>query len=94
VKTEGGFVAWVIFAILLVVWLFSFVGGYTFGGLVHLLLVAALVVVIFNERLRAGRRPTASLRIHRSTFPGRLPDEHSMRRAPLKQGIASAQDRS
>jgi hypothetical protein len=39
---------WIIFAILLMLWLFGFVGGYMFGGLIHLLLVAALFVVIFN----------------------------------------------
>jgi hypothetical protein len=44
---------WTIFAILLVLWLlgFSFNVG---GGLIHLLLVVALVVLVFN--LITGRR--------------------------------------
>jgi hypothetical protein len=44
---------WTIFAILLVLWLlgFSFHVG---GGLIHLLLVVALVVLVFN--LITGRR--------------------------------------
>jgi uncharacterized protein DUF5670 len=44
---------WTIFAIILILWLlgFSFHIG---GGLVHLLLVVALVVLVFN--LISGRR--------------------------------------
>jgi len=44
---------WTIFAVLLVLWLlgFSFQVG---GGLIHLLLVVALVVLVFN--LITGRR--------------------------------------
>ena len=39
---------WVIFGILLVLWLLAFAGGYMFGGFIHQLLVAALVLVIAN----------------------------------------------
>jgi hypothetical protein len=44
---------WTIFAILLILWLlgFSFHVG---GGLIHLLIVVALVVLVFN--LLSGRR--------------------------------------
>jgi hypothetical protein len=49
----GGFMLWTIFVILLVLWLlgFSFHVG---GGLIHLLLVIAVIILIFN--LVAGRR--------------------------------------
>jgi len=40
--------------ILIVLWLLGFVSSYTFGGLIHLLLVIALVVVVV--RLIQGRR--------------------------------------
>jgi len=45
---------WTIAIILLVLWLLGFVSSYTFGGLIHLLLVVALVVVVI--RLIQGRR--------------------------------------
>ena len=44
---------WTIAVVLLVLWLLGFV-GHIGGGLIHLLLVVALVLVIFN--LFAGRR--------------------------------------
>jgi hypothetical protein len=44
---------WTIFAILLVLWLVGLLGGIG-GGLIHLLLVVAAIVLIFN--LLAGRR--------------------------------------
>lgn len=40
--------------ILLILWLLGMVGSYTLGGLIHVLLVVALVVVILN--LVRGRR--------------------------------------
>ena len=45
---------WTIFIILLVLWALGMVTSYTMGGLVHLLLVLALVVVVLN--LVRGRR--------------------------------------
>ena len=44
---------WTIFVILLVLWLLGF-SFHVAGGFIHLLLVLALVVLIFN--LLAGRR--------------------------------------
>jgi hypothetical protein len=44
---------WTIFAILLVLWLVGLIGGIG-GGLIHLLLVVAAIVLIFN--LLSGRR--------------------------------------
>ena len=45
---------WTIFVILLVLWLVGLVSSATFGGFIHLLLVLAVVVLIFQ--LLAGRR--------------------------------------
>lgn len=43
-----------IIIILVIMWALGMVGGYAFGGLIHLLLVIALVVVIL--RVIQGRR--------------------------------------
>jgi len=45
---------WTIFVILLVMWLLGMVSSYTLGGFVHILLVIALVVLVYN--LLSGRR--------------------------------------
>jgi hypothetical protein len=45
---------WTIFVILLILWLLGMLSAYTLGGLIHLLLVVALVVLIFQ--LLSGRR--------------------------------------
>lgn len=45
---------WTIFVILLVLWLLGLVGGYAFGGLIHILLVVAVIILILN--LVQGRR--------------------------------------
>ncbi|HEX8712564.1 MAG TPA: lmo0937 family membrane protein [Terracidiphilus sp.] len=45
---------WTIFVVLLVLWLVGLLSSYTFGGLIYLLLVAALIVLIIQ--LVSGRR--------------------------------------
>lgn len=45
---------WTIFVILLVMWLLGLVTSYTFGGFVHILLVLAVIVLVFQ--LIQGRR--------------------------------------
>jgi hypothetical protein len=45
---------WTLLLVLLVLWAVGLIGGYTFGGLLHILLVIALVVLIFQ--LVQGRR--------------------------------------
>ncbi len=45
---------WTIFVILLVLWALGLVTAYTMGGLIHVLLVIALVVLVI--RLLQGRR--------------------------------------
>jgi hypothetical protein len=45
---------WTITIILVVLWLLGLISGYTLGGWVHLLLVLAVIVLIFN--LLSGRR--------------------------------------
>ena len=47
---------WTIFVILLILWLLGF-SFHIAGGMVHLLLIVAVVVLIFN--LLSGRRSTA-----------------------------------
>ena len=61
VKKASGFVhekepymLWTIFVILLVLWLLGLVSSYTLGGYIHILLVVAVIVLIFN--LLSGRR--------------------------------------
>lgn len=45
---------WTIFVLLLILWLLGLVSSYTMGGFIHILLVVALVVLIFQ--LLSGRR--------------------------------------
>jgi hypothetical protein len=45
---------WTIFVILLIMWALGLVTSYTMGGLVHILLVIALIVLVVN--LIQGRR--------------------------------------
>ena len=47
---------WTIFVILLVMWLLGLISGYTVGGLVHILLVIAIIVVVIQ--VLQGRRVT------------------------------------
>ncbi|NLI34876.1 MAG: lmo0937 family membrane protein [Deltaproteobacteria bacterium] len=46
---------WTIGAILLILWLLGLVSGYTMGGVIHALLVIAIIVVLV--RIIQGRRP-------------------------------------
>ena len=48
---------WTIFVILLVLWLLGLVSSYTLGGLIHFLLVLAVIALIFQ--LRSGGRSAA-----------------------------------
>lgn len=45
---------WTIFVVLLVLWLLGLVTSYTLGGMIHILLIAAVVVLVFQ--LLQGRR--------------------------------------
>jgi len=45
---------WTICVILLILWLLGLVSGYTMGGVIHVLLVIAVIVVVV--RLIQGRR--------------------------------------
>ena len=46
---------WTICVILLILWLLGLVTGYTLGGLIHILLVIAVIVVLV--RLLSGKKP-------------------------------------
>ena len=45
---------WTIFVILGILWLLGMVSSYTMGGFIHVLLVLAVIVLVFN--LLQGRR--------------------------------------
>ncbi len=45
---------WTIFVILLVLWLLGVVTSYTLGGFIHIILVVAVIILIYN--LVAGRK--------------------------------------
>jgi hypothetical protein len=45
---------WTIFVVLCVLWLLGMVTSYTLGGFIHVLLIVALVLFVFN--LIQGRR--------------------------------------
>ena len=45
---------WTITVVLVVLWLVGLVSSYTLGGWIHILLVLAVIVLIFN--LLSGRR--------------------------------------
>lgn len=46
---------WTICVILIVLWLLGMVTSYTMGGLIHILLVVAIITVLVN--VIQGRRP-------------------------------------
>jgi hypothetical protein len=45
---------WTVCVILLILWLLGLVSGYTMGGVIHILLVIAIIVVVV--RLIQGRK--------------------------------------
>jgi hypothetical protein len=51
---RGGDMLWTIVVILAVMWLLGMVSSYTMGGLIHVLLVLAIIVVLVN--VIQGRR--------------------------------------
>lgn len=53
-RERGTAMLWTIALILLVLWVLGFVSSYTMGGLIHILLVIAVVVVLV--RVIQGRR--------------------------------------
>ena len=46
---------WTIAVVMVVLWLLGLISGYTMGGIIHILLVIAIVVVLI--RIIQGRRP-------------------------------------
>ena len=46
---------WTIVVILLILWILGIVSSYTINGLIHILLIVAIVVVLL--RIIQGRRP-------------------------------------
>jgi hypothetical protein len=56
---EGGEfeMLWTIVALLLILWVLGMVSSYTMGGLIHILLVIAVIAVLV--RIIQGRNPVA-----------------------------------
>lgn len=50
-----GNLLYTIAVILVIIWAISFFGGYVTGGIIHILLVIAVIVVLL--RIIQGRRP-------------------------------------
>jgi hypothetical protein len=48
-----GTILYTVAVILVIIWAISFLGGYYTGGLIHILLVIAVIAIIFN--LVSGR---------------------------------------
>jgi hypothetical protein len=46
---------WTIAVIMIILWLLGLVSSYTMGGFIHILLVIAIIVVVFN--IIQGRKP-------------------------------------
>jgi hypothetical protein len=45
---------WAIAVVLIILWLLGLVSSYTMGGFIHILLVVAIIVVLYN--VISGRR--------------------------------------
>jgi hypothetical protein len=45
---------WTVAVILIIIWAISFLGGFFTGGIIHILLVIAVIAIIYN--LLTGRR--------------------------------------
>ncbi len=45
---------WTIAVLCVIIWAISFLGGFVTGGIIHLLLVIAVIAIIYN--LLTGRR--------------------------------------
>ena len=45
-RKGGGRMIWTIFVVLVILWLLGFVSGYAMGGLIHILLVIAVIVLV------------------------------------------------
>jgi hypothetical protein len=56
-KRKGKHMLYTIAVVLLILWLLGLVSGYAIGGLIHILLVVALVMVLLN--FISGRRRSA-----------------------------------
>ncbi len=47
-------IIWTIAVIMIIIWAISFLGGFFTGGIIHILLVIAVIAIIYN--LLTGRR--------------------------------------
>jgi len=49
-----GNILWTVAVILVIIWAISFLGGFFTGGIIHILLVIAVIAIIYN--LLTGRK--------------------------------------
>jgi len=49
-----GNILWTVAVILVIIWAISFLGGFYTGGIIHILLVIAVIAIIYN--LLTGRK--------------------------------------
>ena len=54
-KQKGNCMLWTLCVVLIILWLLGLVTGTTIGGLIHVLLVIAIIVVLV--RIISGRKP-------------------------------------
>ena len=54
-KLKGNCMLWTLCVVLIILWLLGLVTGTTIGGLIHVLLVIAIIVVLV--RIISGRKP-------------------------------------
>ena len=79
---------WTILVVLLLLWLVGFYGGFVTNSLIHLLLVAAVIVLalnLFRSRNPASRWRTRTIMAKQITFGG-----HS--RAAILRGVNKLAD--
>lgn len=54
--TERKYMLWTICVILIILWLLGLVSSYTMGGLIHILLVIAIIMILVNLISGRGRK--------------------------------------
>jgi cytochrome c oxidase assembly factor CtaG len=59
VRRRGSYMLWAIFIVLLLLWLAGVVANYTLGGLIHLVLGLAVLVLLAQVITREGSRSSA-----------------------------------
>lgn len=67
---------WAVFIVLLILWLAAMVASYTLGGVIHLLLVLALLVLLAQVIVRKPESRTREMR-SKNAEPGQPEDKNA-----------------